>query len=206
MEEKKINQNVGENSVNEPVTETVDQSAECTAKVKRVRYYLSHQEGLASQPFLNVNTRNCTSKHNQQLAVNLSDTRMRRKNPNEDEEEINIATSVVRPVYTESQFDEGFEPRPPKIKSFLDRLGLRNCCKCSCIEFLVSFIPILTWLPKYDRRQNLGGDIAAGLTVGIMQIPQGIHHNFSRVYYTAIVTTVRAFTDLYMIVDAYIHD
>ncbi|EDV24935.1 uncharacterized protein TRIADDRAFT_24909 [Trichoplax adhaerens] len=114
---------------------------------------------------------------------------MRRKNPNEDEEEINIATSVVRPVYTESQFDEGFEPRPPRAKSSLDRLGLRNCFKCSCMEFLVSFIPILSWLPKYDRRQNLGGDIAAGLTVGIMQIPQGLAY--------AMLTTLQPITGLY---------
>ena len=177
MKEKKVNENIGEDSANKPITEALDQSAACTAKVKSIRYYLSHQEGLASQSFLNVNARNGTPNH--QVPVNLSDTRMRRKNPNEDEEEINIATSVVRPVYTESQFDEGFEPRPPRIKSFFDKLGLRNCYKCSCIEFLVSFIPILAWLPKYDRRQNLGGDIAAGLTVGIMQIPQGVLINFA---------------------------
>ena len=36
-----------------------------------------------------------------------------------------------------------------------------------------NFIPILTWLPNYDRA-NLRGDISAGLTVGIMLIPQGM--------------------------------
>jgi SulP family sulfate permease len=36
-----------------------------------------------------------------------------------------------------------------------------------------NFIPILTWLPNYDKA-NLRGDISAGLTVGIMLIPQGM--------------------------------
>ncbi len=38
---------------------------------------------------------------------------------------------------------------------------------------LKSFIPILDWLPNYDKRW-LKGDISAGLTVGVMLVPQGI--------------------------------
>jgi len=41
------------------------------------------------------------------------------------------------------------------------------------IEKMKNFIPILTWLPNYDRA-NLRGDVSAGLTVGIMLIPQGM--------------------------------
>ena len=36
-----------------------------------------------------------------------------------------------------------------------------------------SFIPILDWLPNYNKKW-LKGDIAAGLTVGVMLIPQGM--------------------------------
>lgn len=36
-----------------------------------------------------------------------------------------------------------------------------------------NYIPILQWLPKYERGQ-LKGDLSAGLTVGIMLIPQGM--------------------------------
>lgn len=36
-----------------------------------------------------------------------------------------------------------------------------------------SYIPILQWLPNYKREQ-LNGDLFAGLTVGIMLIPQGM--------------------------------
>jgi len=40
-------------------------------------------------------------------------------------------------------------------------------------KLLSSYIPILNWLPNY-RKDNLSGDISAGLTVGIMLIPQGM--------------------------------
>ena len=36
-----------------------------------------------------------------------------------------------------------------------------------------SFIPILDWLPHY-KKANLSDDLAAGLTVGVMLIPQGM--------------------------------
>lgn len=35
------------------------------------------------------------------------------------------------------------------------------------------FLPILDWLPNY-KKSNLNGDISAGITVGIMLIPQGM--------------------------------
>ncbi|KPM32194.1 Sulfate permease [Croceitalea dokdonensis DOKDO 023] len=38
---------------------------------------------------------------------------------------------------------------------------------------LKRFFPILDWLPKYQKR-DLAGDFSAGITVGIMLIPQGM--------------------------------
>ena len=35
------------------------------------------------------------------------------------------------------------------------------------------YIPILSWLPSYNKAA-LSGDLSAGLTVGVMLIPQGI--------------------------------
>ncbi|GMT11334.1 hypothetical protein PFISCL1PPCAC_2631, partial [Pristionchus fissidentatus] len=37
-----------------------------------------------------------------------------------------------------------------------------------------SFVPILDWLPKYNFKENFHGDLIAGLTVGIMHVPQGM--------------------------------
>ena len=36
-----------------------------------------------------------------------------------------------------------------------------------------NLIPILSWLPNYGKA-DLRGDVSAGLTVGIMLIPQGM--------------------------------
>jgi SulP family sulfate permease len=36
-----------------------------------------------------------------------------------------------------------------------------------------SLLPILDWLPNYQKK-DLGGDLSAGLTVGVMLIPQGM--------------------------------
>jgi SulP family sulfate permease len=38
---------------------------------------------------------------------------------------------------------------------------------------LRNFLPILSWLPHYSKDQ-FGGDVSAGLTVGVMLIPQGM--------------------------------
>jgi len=41
------------------------------------------------------------------------------------------------------------------------------------MKSILQFIPILQWLPNY-RKTHLSGDLSAGLTVGIMLIPQGM--------------------------------
>uniref|UniRef100_A0A9J2PEZ2 STAS domain-containing protein n=1 Tax=Ascaris lumbricoides TaxID=6252 RepID=A0A9J2PEZ2_ASCLU len=49
------------------------------------------------------------------------------------------------------------------------RIRPSNIC-----DTILDFIPILKWLPKYNIRQNLIHDIVGGLTVGIMNVPQGM--------------------------------
>jgi sulfate permease, SulP family len=41
---------------------------------------------------------------------------------------------------------------------------------------LKQYVPLLDWLPHYDRR-DLRGDLSAGLTVGVMLIPQGMAYS-----------------------------
>lgn len=43
------------------------------------------------------------------------------------------------------------------------------------IQFLLNLIPVLKWLPKYSVKNNLAGDLSAGITVAVMHIPQGIY-------------------------------
>jgi sulfate permease, SulP family len=46
----------------------------------------------------------------------------------------------------------------------------------SASGILKKYLPILEWLPNY-KKANLGGDLSAGITVGIMLIPQGMAYS-----------------------------
>ena len=50
-----------------------------------------------------------------------------------------------------------------------DTLNCRTVCR-----YLLSLVPIITWLPAYSWRENVVSDLVAGLTVAIMHIPQGM--------------------------------
>ncbi|XP_028401981.1 pendrin-like isoform X2 [Dendronephthya gigantea] len=57
--------------------------------------------------------------------------------------------------------------------------SLRKRCsdewkKWSLRDTLHGILPITQWLPKYKAKEYLPGDIAAGLALGIMNIPQGL--------------------------------
>ncbi len=43
--------------------------------------------------------------------------------------------------------------------------------------YIYKWLPILSWLPNYSKN-NLKGDISAGLTVGVMLIPQGMAYAY----------------------------
>ena len=82
---------------------------------------------------------------------------------------------VSRPVYNKSNFFHRYCHEPNRDKSFGEKLrSLKPEISCEKTKnFLLSFVPLLTWLPKYKLRENLVMDIASGLTVGVMNIPQG---------------------------------
>ncbi|KAH8296603.1 hypothetical protein KR054_008531, partial [Drosophila jambulina] len=64
----------------------------------------------------------------------------------------------------------GYAARDKSIPS-----SLRNCWYTwSFFSLFTGVIPILQWLPKYSPRRDLPGDIIAGFTVAIMNIPHGM--------------------------------
>lgn len=46
--------------------------------------------------------------------------------------------------------------------------------KISFTAILNALVPVTLWLPNYNCRQNLFGDISSGITVAVMHIPQGM--------------------------------
>lgn len=52
----------------------------------------------------------------------------------------------------------------------------RRCKSIKPIKFLKKSIPLIGWLSSYDWKNNILGDIIAGITVAVMHIPQGMLH------------------------------
>ncbi|NXS14711.1 S26A2 protein, partial [Neodrepanis coruscans] len=56
----------------------------------------------------------------------------------------------------------------------------REVCTCShqtIITFLCRLFPVLDWLPRYNIKTQLLGDVISGLLVGIVAIPQSISYS-----------------------------
>ncbi|XP_058460460.1 solute carrier family 26 member 6 [Malaya genurostris] len=81
-----------------------------------------------------------------------------------------------------SQYDRSATPPIESIVS-----SVRNF---RCLNTLLNFIPILRWLPQYSIKKDLVGDLTAGVTVAVMQIPQGMAYG--------LLAGVQANVGLYM--------
>ncbi|KFP25382.1 Sulfate transporter, partial [Colius striatus] len=56
----------------------------------------------------------------------------------------------------------------------------REVCKChhqTIITFFCRLFPVLDWLPRYNIKKQLLGDVVSGLLVGIVAIPQSISYS-----------------------------
>ncbi|BFZ10563.1 hypothetical protein BsWGS_13602 [Bradybaena similaris] len=96
----------------------------------------------------------------------------------EDEAFVEEMVVIERPIYTQKDFDQGFEggKRPTRNICTWLRSKARKCeCSPSCVRSFFSLhLPFLAIMKQYRLRQDLIPDIIAGLTVGIMHIPQGM--------------------------------
>uniref|UniRef100_A0A8D3D9R8 Solute carrier family 26 member 5 n=1 Tax=Scophthalmus maximus TaxID=52904 RepID=A0A8D3D9R8_SCOMX len=50
----------------------------------------------------------------------------------------------------------------------------RSCSSARARAAVLSFLPILTWLPSYPVRRFLFSDVVSGLSTGVVQLPQGL--------------------------------
>ena len=85
---------------------------------------------------------------------------------------------IERPVLTQTHFDEMVPPDQRYSKTLRERFAsLKNQCECSaeCTKsFLYGKIPFIKIMKDYNPRTDALNDFLSGLTVGIMQIPQGM--------------------------------
>ena len=109
--------------------------------------------------------------------------RIRKQRKSHDDSTMSLAVAqksntvnIARPVYNQDQFDKGFARQDQDDFNFKEKV--RKCFTCDCSkrcwkDFIYRFLPFITIMRNYSPREDLSGDVIAGLTVGIMNIPQG---------------------------------
>ena len=82
-----------------------------------------------------------------------------------------------RPVYTQEKFDEGhglMDTPDMSPAEYIHKRLQRCACSFACLQRIVcALFPFIVVLSKYSPRRDLAKDVIAGLTVGVMHIPQG---------------------------------
>ncbi|KAI5609031.1 solute carrier family 26 member 6, partial [Silurus asotus] len=82
--------------------------------------------------------------------------------------------AIDRPAYSQPVFDEEFNrkrrnyPLGDKVRKIF------RCSRGRLKSLLFRHLPVLSWLPKYNFRQNLLCDVISGVSAGTIQVPQGM--------------------------------
>ncbi|XP_054406318.1 solute carrier family 26 member 6 isoform X11 [Pongo abelii] len=79
---------------------------------------------------------------------------------------------MERPLLNQEHLEElgrwGSAPRTRQWQTWL------QCSRARARALLLQHLPVLVWLPRYPVRDWLVGDLLSGLSVAIMQLPQGL--------------------------------
>ncbi|XP_057343919.1 solute carrier family 26 member 6 isoform X5 [Manis pentadactyla] len=79
---------------------------------------------------------------------------------------------VERPVLSQGQLEAlGRRGLAPGTRRWRPRL---QCSRARARALLLQHLPVLAWLPQYPVHTWLLGDLLSGLSVAIMQLPQGL--------------------------------
>ncbi|KAM4611023.1 solute carrier family 26 member 10 [Polymixia lowei] len=90
---------------------------------------------------------------------------------------MSASVAVYRNIYTEDRFKQAYGTEDKRSGGVRLRKRLVEGCRCSrraCLHLLKERVPIFNWLPRYRLKKWILGDTVAGLTVGILHIPQGM--------------------------------
>ncbi|XP_061590952.1 solute carrier family 26 member 10 [Cololabis saira] len=90
---------------------------------------------------------------------------------------MSASVAVYRNIYTEDRFKQAYGSEEEAAGGSRLRERLAGKCRCSrrsCFHLLRERVPVFNWLPRYRLKKWILGDTVAGLTVGILHIPQGM--------------------------------
>ena len=91
---------------------------------------------------------------------------------------------LSRPALSSSDWDDRYHrvsDQPSSTGSLIKDFGRLTCKDFNWKTFFLSFLPIVSWLPKYNWKTNFINDLVAGFTVAVMHIPQ-VSQNWVKFY------------------------
>ncbi|GAB1860445.1 Prestin [Camponotus japonicus] len=89
-----------------------------------------------------------------------------------DKRDALLQINLERPLYEHEALNQNYNYEKPK--SFLMQNVINIIRSKDWRACIVSTVPAVKWLSKYNWRENILSDIISGLTVAIMHIPQGM--------------------------------